>query len=128
MMIFSCFTFLSTVTNPLSRISSLAFFILCSCGCGWMTRTLCISHTCMAILKHFHPLIHNSMRHSIAPILSTHALQNLSTYYTFSPWEMYHRSLLLLGAILKFCCHVHYFVATLTLIARLTGLPSQLVT
>jgi hypothetical protein len=35
--------------------------------------------------------------------------------------------LLLLGAILKFCCHVHRFIAT-PVIARSTGLPCQLVT
>jgi hypothetical protein len=53
---------------------------------------------------------------------------NLSTWYTFCPQKMYYRSLLLLGAILKFCCHVHCFVVTLTLTARSTSLPCPLVT
>jgi hypothetical protein len=45
-----------------------------------------------------------------------------------APKKAYHRSLLLLGAILKFHCQVHHFVATLTLTARSTGLPCGLVT
>jgi hypothetical protein len=61
------------------------FFILRGCGCGWMARALCISHTLMALLKHFNPPIHNSTRESIVPILSTLALMNLSTWYTFCP-------------------------------------------
>jgi hypothetical protein len=43
---------------------------------------------------------------------------NLSTCYTFCPQKTCHR-LLLLGGILKFRCHVHHFVATLTLTNRL---------
>jgi hypothetical protein len=62
-----------------------SFFILCSWGCCWMTRVLCISHTCTAICKHFSPLIHNSTSKRIVPILSTRVLIYLSTWYTFSP-------------------------------------------
>jgi hypothetical protein len=68
------------------------------------------------------------MRESTVSILSTHVWMTLSTCYTFCPQRMYHRSLLLLGAILKFRCHVHRFIATLTLTARSLGLPCQLVT
>jgi 4-alpha-glucanotransferase len=79
----------------------------------------------MVIFKNFSPL--NSMRENIVPILSTHASMNLPTWSTCSQ-KTYHRSLLLLGAIFKFCCHVHCFIATLTLTARSTGLPCQLIT
>jgi hypothetical protein len=113
---------LSTITLLFWRISSLApssFRVV-----GWPER----SHQLHAYghYKHFNPLIHNSI--CIVPILSTHALMNLSTWYTFCPQEMHHSLLLLLGAILKFRCHVHCFVHTLTLISRSTGLPCQLVT
>lgn len=33
-----------------------SFLILCSCGCSWTSRALCIHHTSMAIFKHFNPL------------------------------------------------------------------------
>jgi hypothetical protein len=105
-----------------------SFSILCGCGCGWMTQELCISPTRSAIFKHFNPIIRNSMRESSVPILSIHVLMNLSTWYTFCPQETYHRSLLLLDAILKFHCHVHHFIATLALTARSSGLPWWLVT
>lgn len=64
------------------------FLHSCGCGCGWTTRALCISHTCTAIFKHFNPLIHNFVRESIVPILSTHVLMNLSTWYTFCPQKI----------------------------------------
>jgi hypothetical protein len=79
-----------------------SFFILCGCGCGWTTWALCISHICTVIFKNFNPLLHNSTRVSIVPILSTHVLMNLSTWCTICPQKTYHRLLLLLGAILKF--------------------------
>jgi hypothetical protein len=85
MLVFSCFVISSTVTLLLWTISSIAlFFVLCDCG--WMARALCINHTCMAISKYFNPLIHNSTRErALSPILSTHALMNLSTWCTFWP-------------------------------------------
>jgi hypothetical protein len=82
-LIFSCFAMSSTVSLLFWGISSLAFPSFC--GCGWMARALCIRHTRTAIFKHINPLIHNSTRESIVPILSTHALMNLSTWYTFCP-------------------------------------------
>jgi hypothetical protein len=66
--------------------------------------------------------MNNSTRESIFLILRTHALINLSTCYTCLQ-KMNHRSLFLLGAVLKFLWHVHYFVAILLLIVRWTCLP-----
>jgi hypothetical protein len=99
-----------------------SFFVLCDCGCGWTTWALCISHTRMTISKYFSPLIHSSSRESIVPILST------MCWSICPPGTPSCRLLLLLGAVLKFLCHVHCFVATLTLTTRSTGLPCSLVT
>jgi hypothetical protein len=82
----------------------------------------------VAIFKYLNPLIHNSIRDSIGPIPSTHGLMNLSTWYAFCLQNTYLISLLLLGAILNFRCHVHFFVALLTPAARSTGLLRQPVT
>jgi hypothetical protein len=79
MLMFSC----SAVSSVLKNQFPSTFFILCGCGSGWTTRALCLSHIYMAIVKHFNPLIHYFMEESIFPILSTHVLMNLSTWYTF---------------------------------------------
>jgi hypothetical protein len=51
----------------------------------WHSQERSVSHTHLAIFKHFSPLIHNFTRETIVPLLSTHAMMNLSTWYTFCP-------------------------------------------
>jgi hypothetical protein len=99
-LIFSCSAVSSTIILVFSRISSIALSSLSVIVAVCTSQVLCISHTCVVTFKHFGPLIHNSTRESIVPILSTLALINLSTWYTFYPQETYHRLLLLLGVIL----------------------------
>jgi hypothetical protein len=84
---------------------------------------LCINHTRTAIFKHLNPLIHNSTRESVVPHTEYTRADEIVHLVHPLPTKMYHRLLLLFGAILKFRCRVHRFVATLTLNARSAGLP-----
>ena len=54
--IFNCHSFV--FTNQFQG----SFFIPRGCGHSWMSGALCICHSCAAILVHFNPLIHDSMR------------------------------------------------------------------
>jgi hypothetical protein len=62
----------------------ISFFILCTCGCGWMTWVLHMSHTHAATFKHS---VHSytTLRYSTVPKLRIHVLINLFTWYTFCP-------------------------------------------
>jgi hypothetical protein len=82
-----------------------------------VTEDTALSHVPAGTVFHLDGAIHSSTRES------THALMNLSTWYNFCPQKTYHRSLFLLGTILRFHCLDHHFVAVLTLTARSTGLP-----
>jgi hypothetical protein len=64
--------FVNNHSSVLKKQFPTSSFILCGCGCGWTTRALCVSHTRMATLKLFNPLIHDSTGESTDPILSTH--------------------------------------------------------
>jgi hypothetical protein len=117
-----CFSRLLTLTLLFWRISSLdvpSFYVIVAV----VGRPKHSAAPHLDRFKHFNPL--TTLRESII-LLSIDALMDLSTWYTFLPpkrKKRYHISLLLLGVILKFCCHVHSFIATLILIARSTDLP-----
>ena len=100
---------------PFFHESVPGFFLPRGRGCSWMSRALCIRHTCAAIFEDFNPLIDNSMRENFIPILTTHTEMNLCSRHTFCPQKAYDRTLFLFGAIYKFRSHLHHSVTTLIL-------------
>jgi hypothetical protein len=129
MLIFSCFEISSTHSSVLkNQFPSFLHSVRLWLWFGWPepSASVTLVRPFLNISIHLYTTLRE--RESIVTILNTHALMNLFTWCTFCPQKIYHRSLLLFGAILKFRCHVHRFVATLTLTTRSTGLPCRLVT
>ena len=54
-----------------------SFFIPRGRGCSWKSGALCLRQIHAAIFKHFNPLINDSTRKNLIPILSTYMEMNL---------------------------------------------------
>ena len=92
-----------------------SFLIPHGCGCSWKTGALCNRQTHAAIFENSNPLIDDSTRENLIPILSTHKEMNLCSWHMFYPQKAYDRTLFLFGAIYKFRNPLHRSVTTLML-------------